>query len=107
MIRQCIEPSQKDWVLRLPAIEFAINSARSESTGYAPFFLNNGRMPRSLLWDSPSKDEFPGVRVFAQHIKHVLMSAHDSVLAARVKQTRDANRKRRPAPFKNGDLVYV
>lgn len=35
------------------------------------------------------------------------MAAHDSVLAARVKQTRDANRKRRPAPFVKDDLVYV
>ena len=35
------------------------------------------------------------------------MSAHDSILAARVKQTRQANRLRRPAPFQEGDLVYL
>ena len=35
------------------------------------------------------------------------MSAHDSILSARVKQTRDANRKRRVAPFKQGELVYL
>jgi hypothetical protein len=40
MLRQCVDAKQKDWVSKLPAIEFAINSARSESTGYAPFFLN-------------------------------------------------------------------
>jgi hypothetical protein len=33
MLRQCINPNQKDWVSKLPAIQFAINSARSESTG--------------------------------------------------------------------------
>lgn len=27
MLRQCIQPDQKDWVAKLPAIEFAINSA--------------------------------------------------------------------------------
>ena len=42
MLRQCIGEKQNDWVAKLPAIEFAINSARSESTGYAPFFLNMG-----------------------------------------------------------------
>ena len=42
MLRACIGTTQKDWVMRLPAIEFAINTARSESTGYAPFFLNTG-----------------------------------------------------------------
>ena len=52
MLRQCIHPNQKDWVVKLPAIDFAINSARSESTGYAPFFLNFGRMPQSMIWDS-------------------------------------------------------
>ena len=46
MLRQCVDAKQKDWVSKLPAIEFAINSARSAATGYAPFFLNTGRMPR-------------------------------------------------------------
>jgi hypothetical protein len=49
MLRQCIDPKQKSWVSKLSAIEFAINSARSASTGYAPFFLNTGRMPRSMI----------------------------------------------------------
>ena len=107
MLRQCIGKTQKDWVSKLPAIEFAINVARSDTTGFAPFFLNNGRMPRSLIWADPSKDEYPGVRTYAQRVKNAVMSAHDSIIAARVKQTRDANRRRRPAPFSEGDLVYL
>jgi hypothetical protein len=35
------------------------------------------------------------------------MSVHDSIIASRVKQTRDANKKRRLAPFVKGDLVYL
>ena len=35
------------------------------------------------------------------------MSTHDSTIAARVKQTQDANRKRQAVPFKEGDLVYI
>ncbi|KJA14581.1 hypothetical protein HYPSUDRAFT_117831, partial [Hypholoma sublateritium FD-334 SS-4] len=49
MLRVCVSADQKNWVARLPAIEFAINSSRSESTGYAPFFLNTGRIPRSFI----------------------------------------------------------
>ncbi|KZT71103.1 hypothetical protein DAEQUDRAFT_653923, partial [Daedalea quercina L-15889] len=49
----------------------------------------------------------PGVRAYAQRVKYAVMSAHDSIIAARVKQTRDANRRRRPTPFVLGDLVYV
>ncbi|KAI0354114.1 hypothetical protein OH77DRAFT_1386728, partial [Trametes cingulata] len=49
----------------------------------------------------------PGVRIYAQKVKAAVMAAHDSIIAARVKQTRDANRRRRPAPFVEGDLVYI
>ncbi|KAI9068659.1 hypothetical protein FKP32DRAFT_1561228, partial [Trametes sanguinea] len=107
MLRQCIGPSQKDWASKLPAVEFAVNLARSDATGYAPFFLNTGRMPRAMIWEDASKDEYPGVRAYAQRVKNAIMSAHDSVIAARVKQTRDSNRRRRPAPFVTGDLVYL
>ncbi|KAJ3475626.1 hypothetical protein NLI96_g11717 [Meripilus lineatus] len=107
MLRQCVGPTQKNWVQKLPAIEFAINTARSNSTGYAPFFLNNGRMPRSMIWENAGPDEYPGVRAYAQKVKAAIMAAHDSILASRVKQTRDANRRRRPSPFVKNDLVYV
>ena len=107
MLRQCVHPNQKDWVAKLPAIEFAINSARSESTGFAPFFLNLERMPQMMLWTSQLTSEYPSVRTFALQRKLAIMAAHDSILTARVKQTRDANRKRRSAPFKAGELVYL
>jgi hypothetical protein len=82
MLRQCINNKQTDWVSKLPAIEFAINSARSESTGYASFFLNSGRMPRPMIWDSAPKTEYPSIWNFALQKKLALMSAHDSILAA-------------------------
>ena len=107
MLRQCVDSKQTDWVSKLPSIEFALNSARSESTGYAPFFLNTGRMPRSMIWNSPAEDEYPSVRNFAQQRKFAIIAAHDSILAARIKQTRDANKHRRLAPFQEKDLVYI
>jgi hypothetical protein len=107
MLRQCVRPDQKDWVAKLPAVEFAINAARSDATGYAPFFLNSGRMPRSFVWNRPNADEYPGVRTFAQKMHNAVMAAHDSIIEARAKQTRSANRQRRPTPFSEGDLVYI
>ena len=91
MLRQCIDPNQKDWVAKLLAIQFAINSARSESTGYAPSFLNNGHMPRAMIWNTASSNEYSNVHIFAQKKKLALMSVHDSIITAQVKQTRDAN----------------
>jgi transposase InsO family protein len=100
MLRQCIDPNQKDWVNKIPTIQFAINSARSESTGYAPFFLNNGRMPKTMIWNSAAPTEYSNVWEFTKKKKLTLMSAHDSIIAAQIKQTRDANRKRQIVPFK-------
>ena len=60
-----------------------------------------------MIWDSNTASKFPTVREFALQKKLAIMSAHDSILSARVKQTRDANRKRRTARFKKGELVYL
>ena len=105
MIRQCVRPDQKDWVTKLPAVEFAINSARSSTTGFSPFQLNYGWSPSPIIWDS--HDEFPGVRKFAEKMKMVIMSAHDSIIAARVVNTVQANKKHAIAEYKVGDLVYL
>lgn len=105
MLRQCVSLDQKDWVIRLPSIEYAMNCARSETTGFSPFFLNYGRMPRPLIWNSVS--EYPGVEEFAQKMKEAIMTAHDQIIETRVKQTHQANKHRRPAEFKMGELVYL
>ena len=107
MLHQCIHPNQKDWVSKLPAIKFVINSAHSESTGYAPFFLNFGWMPWMMLWSLGPSDEYPAVWDFAHQKKFALMSAHDSILAAQIKQTWGTNHKQQVSPFKKGDLVYL
>ncbi|KAI9568226.1 hypothetical protein HD554DRAFT_2022571, partial [Boletus coccyginus] len=87
MLQSCIGPTQRDCVGKLSAIEFAFNSSRSESTGYAPFFLNSGRTPRTFIWNNPSVDEYPSVWAFAMHMKHAVMSAHDAILGSHAKQT--------------------
>ena len=105
MIRQCMRPDQKDWVIKLPAIEFALNSARSNTTGFSLFQLNYGRNPSLMIWDA--HDEFPGVRKFAEKMKIAIMSAHDSIIAARVVNTIQVNCKRAKVDHKVGDLVYL
>ena len=100
---QCINAKQTYWVAKLTAIEFAINSARSESTGIAPVFLISGRMPRSMVSISAPPIEFPSIL----KKELALMVAHDSILSARAKQTREANRKWQASPFNGNDLVYL
>jgi hypothetical protein len=40
-------------------------------------------------------------------MQNAVLAAHDSIIEARAKQMRSANRHRRPAPFEEGDLVYI
>ncbi|KAF8752795.1 hypothetical protein RHS01_07224 [Rhizoctonia solani] len=105
IIRVCVNPALRDWALKLPSIEFAINSARSETTGFSPFSLNYGRVPRPMLVRTGT--DMHGVREAARNIKYALMIAHDAIIGARVSQMVESNRHRRPSPFKQGDRVYV
>jgi hypothetical protein len=50
---------------------------------------------------------YPGVRQFAENMKHAIMSTHDAIIDARVKHTTQANRKRAIANYREGDLVYL
>ncbi|KXN92063.1 hypothetical protein AN958_10115, partial [Leucoagaricus sp. SymC.cos] len=97
----------KDWVTMLPAVEFAINLACSEVTGYTLFSLNNGRMSHSLIQDDSSNKEYPGVKKFALGLKNAIMSAHDSILTYQVKEIQTANWECLILPFDQGDLVYI
>ena len=82
-----------------------MNMARSETTGFSPFYLNYGQMPRSLIWSAESP--YPGVQAFAARMKEAIMRAHDAIIGARVAQTEQANKKRRPATFREGEYVYL
>ena len=105
MLWQYVLPNQRDWASKIPAIKFTLNTARSETTDFAPFFLNYSHLPRSIIWNSDS--EYPGVRIFAQWMKDTIMWAHNTIISARVKQTQVANRKCKEAPFAKEDLVYL
>ena len=43
-----------------------------------------------MIWSSADPNEYFNVHVFAQKKKLARMSTHDCIIAARVKQTRDA-----------------
>lgn len=60
-----------------------------------------------MIWEYALNNKYLGVCAYAQKVKFAVIAAHDSILEACIKQTRDANRKQRPAPFVKDDLVYV
>ncbi|RDB20552.1 Transposon Tf2-6 polyprotein [Hypsizygus marmoreus] len=108
IFRTVVRHDQKDWVDRVDLTEFAINASVSETTKYAPFELNGGHMP-SMLREIRSDGVIPkGIKAFAERALQNLADAHDSIIEARVFQTRNANKVRRQGPnIKSGELVYL
>ncbi|KAF8575003.1 hypothetical protein K439DRAFT_1285921, partial [Ramaria rubella] len=56
-------------------------------------------------WDTSS--EYPGVRVFAQRMKDMVISAHDAIIEACIKQIQQANHCCGKVPFMTRDLVFL
>jgi hypothetical protein len=97
---------QSDWVNCLPMTEFAVNSSVNNSTGFAPFELTYGAMPR--IFQKAEISPYLGVKSFAEKALTNLAIAHDSIIANRTFQTHYANRSRSAEnPLENGDLVYL
>ena len=88
-------------------VEFAINSSVNATTGYAPFELSYGYMPRSgqhILTDTT----FKGVKQFPQQAMWNLIDVHDAILEYRIEQTHYSNKCHKPSvKYQINDLVYL
>lgn len=94
ILRSVVRPDQTDWAERLPMVEFAMNSSLSATTGFSPFELNYGYVPR-MVKELTRDPAMPGVKDFAERALDNLRMAHDAIIASRVAQTYYANRNRR------------
>jgi len=107
VLRAMVRPDQLDWPKHLPMVEFALNSSVSQSTGFAPFELTYGYIPKTI--QTIGESEFAGVQDFAENARNLVMRAHDALIESRVKQTHHANARRRPDDprLKVGQHVYL
>jgi hypothetical protein len=107
ILRTTVSSDQKDWKPRLPLVEFALNSSINSSSGFAPFELNSGYMPRLVPFPTDGI-KYRGVKEFAQRARANLEIAHDAIIEARINATYKANQTRaEEKPFKVGDLAYL
>jgi len=108
ILRAMVRPDQQDWPDKIPMVEFALNSAISSSSGFAPFELNYGYTPSVNPGIVPEPHAVPGVRHFVKRALQNLADAYDAIIESRVRQTHNANRHRREGDtFAAGDLVFV
>ena len=75
-----VQAVQKDWIDKLPMMEFAFNANINETTGFAPFELDGEYMP-SMIRELPAETVVsPGVHHFAEEAMRHLANAHDTII---------------------------
>lgn len=68
-------PASRSWDDLLPFVEFAINNAKSPSTGYSPFYLNYGAHPRTRITNQIPPSTLPVLQSIFQDRDHALVHA--------------------------------
>jgi hypothetical protein len=119
-LRTLINHEQNDWNEHLSAIEFQMNSSINVSTGFAPFDLDIGRIPRSPLdfiiepiqkIDNITAQENSSTDIastlLVQKLRNNLAAARDNIKIANDHQEMQANKTRRQQTFEVGDQVLV
>ncbi|GBG67985.1 hypothetical protein CBR_g1104 [Chara braunii] len=111
MLRTLIRPDQKDWVDRLPDIEFAYNTSVYPAIGVTPFELHHGgwkgRIFADLLLPRPANIDAACSPAFIRKYRELLAQARANMQKAQVRMQQQANRRRVPCPIRAGDLVWV
>jgi hypothetical protein len=117
-LRAFVNSTQSDWNDYLWLAEFAYNNAFHDSVRSTPFFLNNGRHPRTPL---TSMAEALGARpagfsdvevastskTFVDDITEALAAARRCAEAAQQRQAAQANKHRRAVSLEVGDRVLL
>ncbi|GBG68934.1 hypothetical protein CBR_g3633 [Chara braunii] len=111
MLRTLIRPDQKDWVDRLPDIEFAYNTSVHPAICVTPFELHHGgekaRIFADLLLPQAADIDVPCSPASVRKYRDLLIKARTNMQKAQIRLQQQANRHRLPCPFREGDLVWV
>ncbi|GBG63035.1 hypothetical protein CBR_g34734 [Chara braunii] len=111
MLRTLIRLDQKDWVDRLPDIEFAYNISVHPAIGVTPFELHHGgrkgRIFADLLLPRLADIDAACSPASVRKYRELLTQARANMQKAQVRMQQQANRRRVPCPIRAGDLVWV
>src|SRR5579859_3304064 len=89
MLRAYVNYKQDNWDDCLAAAEFAYNNSPQASTGFSPFFLNNGQdplTPDAILTEPEIPSQVATTEDFLSSWRANIQRAKDSLLAAQERQ---------------------
>nr|CAD1829201.1 unnamed protein product [Ananas comosus var. bracteatus] len=110
LLRSLVGKNIRQWDLVLPQAEFAYNRSSSQTSGASPFQVVCGCNPISPLDPSPlsTTHSFSSdADEQAKHIKQLHEQVRARIIKHNEKYQKAANKHRKPAAFKEGDLVWV
>ena len=106
-LRIYVNEKQNDWVGWLPIAQFCHNNRQHSSTGFSPFYINNGRHPfkgLSIQKESKNQTATEYIEKFKENWKQVKQNLEKA--AERMKKQHDKHvtpsRK-----YQTGDRVYL
>jgi hypothetical protein len=109
MLRSVVDFAQDDWEDHLPAAELAINNARNETTGLAPFYMFYGqepRLPLDLAIAPLTKARAnPSAEEALARWRAALIRAQETTKTRQERQKHYADAHRRQLKFEVGDKV--
>ena len=95
----------------LPMIEFSINTMKSATLGFSPFYATYGVEPsipeQWMLPLSKIDAEITPVSEFAEHLEHIYRLCKDASLQASENALRKLNQHRRDVSFVPGESVFL
>ena len=101
----------KDWSAYLPAIEYAHATLVASTTGYSPFYLDTGRLPRDPMIEFDGLTSIQHLNEFAYKFAKerqvIITQAKKSMKRAQERQAEYYNKKRSPEEFDKGDWVLL
>lgn len=97
------------WHQHLHIAQQQINNSVSAATGYSPAMLMFGFVPRTPmhLATHPNLVEEPDASAMLEEMQMQAVAAKERLEACKDIMALQANKKRRPVQFKEGDMVYL
>lgn len=117
MLSSYCKNNHRHWDIHLPEIQFALNSAKSESSGFSPNFLVYGRelITSGEVYTSMSSAEIQDIIMSPEADERLERLGNLEKVFAQVRKNLDSqheknkklyNRGRRSKPLKIGDIIW-
>ena len=112
VLRCYAREASEDWPRMMPAVEFAINSAKSPTTGLTPFFASYGTELRAgTFMDNDGyallPDEPLAVAAWLERLRDIRALVREKVNIAQQRQSDYFNKGRMNQSFDIGDQVFL